>query len=654
MLGIMPIVTLKDIHKSFGPSVVFSGLSGRFFSGEKVGVIGANGSGKTTLLKIILGTVEADIGKIVRRKGLRIGYLAQEVAFEQARTVMEEMHAGFEDILRLQEQMARAARRLSELSGGELKKQMAEYERLSRRFELAGGYEYETRIKRILAGLGFGENFYDAEISGLSGGQLSRLGLAKVLSGDNELLLLDEPTNHLDLEGTVWLENFVKSYSGTVIIISHDRLLLDRVVGRIVVIEKGGASSWKGNYSSYVANKNKQVLQEQREYAKRSEMVARTRDFIARNKDKEGMRKTARGRKKRLDKLLAAEPEFLARPTSDRGIKFRFGRGKGRSKIVLRCEGMYKSFDKLVLFEDLSFDVLAGQRLGITGPNGTGKSTLLKMAMGQLDAGKGTVKMGANLVVGYLDQHAQMLDRDKTVLEEVAAVRTDLGLEALRGRMGAFLFRGDDVLKQVGDLSGGEQNRLMLCKLVLSEPDVLVLDEPTNHLDIASREMLEEALGDYAGTVIVVSHDRFFLDKVVDRLLIVGVDKFGKYRLGQFEFVVGKGGKKGVYSHYTQLLEDRAAVEISSREKTGRDKRKQGKTVNKKLPKELRSFNKFSTEKLEEMIIVFEDEITGLQEKFGDEKIYKDHTLLAELQEELRAKQHELTLLYRAYEARAG
>jgi ATP-binding cassette subfamily F protein 3 len=315
---------------------------------------------------------------------------------------------------------------------------------------------------------------------------------------------------------------------------------------------------------------------------------------------------------------------------------------------------MYKSFDKLVLFEDLSFDVLASQRLGITGPNGTGKSTLLKMAMGQLDAGKGTVKMGANLVVGYLDQHAQMLDRDKTVLEEVAAVRTDLGLEALRGRMGAFLFRGDDVLKQVGDLSGGEQNRLMLCKLVLSEPDVLVLDEPTNHLDIASREMLEEALGDYAGTVIVVSHDRFFLDKVVDRLLIVGVDKFGKYRLGQFEFVVGKGGKKGVYSHYTQLLEDRAAVEISSREKTGRDKRKQGKTVNKKLPKELRSFNKFSTEKLEEMIIVFEDEITGLQEKFGDEKIYKDHTLLAELQEELRAKQHELTLLYRAYEARAG
>ena len=292
----MPIVTLRDIHKSFGASVVFSGLSGRFFSGEKVGVIGANGGGKTTLLKIILGTVEADIGKVVRRKGLGIGYLAQEVVFERGRTMMEEMHAGFEDILRLQEQMARAARRLSELSGGELKEQLAEYERLSRRFELAGGYEYETRIKRILAGLGFGEDFYEAGTSSLSGGQLSRLGLAKVLSGDNELLLLDEPTNHLDLEGTVWLENFIKSYDGTAIIISHDRLLLDRVVGRIVVIENGGASSWKGNYSSYVANKNKQVLQEQREYAKRSEMVSRTRDFIARNKDKEGMRKTARGR----------------------------------------------------------------------------------------------------------------------------------------------------------------------------------------------------------------------------------------------------------------------------------------------------------------------------------------------------------------------
>jgi ATP-binding cassette subfamily F protein 3 len=454
----------------------------------------------------------------------------------------------------------------------------------------------------------------------------------------------------------VWLENFIKSYNGTVIIISHDRLLLDRVVSRIVVIENGEASSWKGNYSSYVANKNKQVLQEQREYAKRSEMVSRTRDFIARNKDKEGMRKTARGRKKRLEKLLAAEPEFLTKPTSDRGIKFRFGRGKGRSKVILRCEGMYKSFDKLVLFENLSFDVLAGERLGITGPNGTGKSTLVKMAMGQLDVGKGTVKIGANLAVGYLDQHAQMLDRDKTVLEEVAAVRADLGQEALRGRMGAFLFRGDDVLKQVGDLSGGELNRLMLCKLVLSEPDVLVLDEPTNHLDIASREMLEEALGDYAGTIIVVSHDRFFLDKVVDKLLIVGVDKLGKYRLGQFEFVVGKGGKKGVYSYYTQLLEERAAGKTLSKEKPGRDERKQGKPgkiVKKKLPEELRLFNKFSTEKLEERIIVFENDITSLQEKFGNDKIYKNHTLLAELQGELRAKQNELGLLYRAYEARA-
>ena len=213
MLCIMPIVTLRDIHKSFGASVVFSGLSGRFFSGEKVGVIGANGSGKTTLLKIILGAVEADIGKIVRRKGLRIGYLAQEVVFERTRTVMEEMHAGFEGILRLQEQMARAGRRLSELSGGELEEQMAEYERLSRQFESAGGYEYETRIKQILGGLGFGKNFYEAGTSGLSGGQLSRLGLAKVLSGDNELLLLDEPTNHLDLEGTIWLENFIKSYN---------------------------------------------------------------------------------------------------------------------------------------------------------------------------------------------------------------------------------------------------------------------------------------------------------------------------------------------------------------------------------------------------------------------------------------------------------
>ena len=648
----MPLVTLTDIHKSFGSEVIFKGLNERFFSGEKVGLIGDNGSGKTTLFKLILDQHDPEIGAVIKRKGLRIGYLPQEPRFDGELTVIEQMHAGLEEILSIQKKLDDLSHSLGSFHGDELEKAMEEYQRISTQFELAGGYEYETRVHTVLAGLGFGTETYDLKTSALSGGQLSRMGLALALMSDADLLLLDEPTNHLDLGATIWLEKFLKRTSAGVIVISHDRFLLDSITDRIVELEQYKCKSWKGNYSKFLVDKEKTSLQQQRQYQKRVEMVEKTRDFIARNKNDVGMRGTARGRQKQLDNLLDNDKDFLTSAASKKKVNFSFTKGKSKSDLVLRSEELAKSFDELTLFEGLTFDLLSGERLGVTGPNGTGKSTLLKMAMGLMEPSSGKIRIGASLKIGYLDQHANELDPESTVLEEGCRTRLDLTPEKVRGLLGAFLFTGEDVFKTVSQLSGGQQNRLMLCKLVLSEPDVLVLDEPTNHLDIASREMLETAMGQYPGAIIAVSHDRYFLDKVVDKLLIIGADEIGGKETGRFEFIAAH---KKVYSRYAELLEKRTYDRVKAQaEAKAVKKAKKAATAGHKraVPKELKRFNKLSTEQIEEMIIEVEDKIAGLKERFGDEEVYKQQVLLDHLQSEFDEAQAELELLYKAYELR--
>lgn len=649
------MVTLTDIYKSFGPDVVFSGLNQRFYANEKVGLTGVNGSGKTTLLKLMLGEIEPDAGKIVQRKGLRIGYLPQEPVFDSEKTVFDEMHTGLEKLLLLQRKTLAAAERLAGLSGRELKAAMQEYERLSRRFELAGGYGYETQIRVILTGLGVGEELYDAKTRTLSGGQLSRLGIAKALLAEADLLLLDEPTNHLDLEATVWLEKFLRSYAGAVVLISHDRYLLDAVTCKMVEVHDHKSFTWKGNYSRHLAEKQKAELASLRQHKQRLNEVEKTRDFIARNKDREGMRKTARGRKRRLDRLLKKEIGYLDKPPKEKVIGFRFKEEIKRSDVVLRAEGLCKSFGPLVLFEDLSFDVLSGQRLGITGPNGTGKSTLIKMALGHMEPTAGSIRMGPNLSVGYLDQHGQELNPDRTVLQEAQTVRADLCEEAIRTYLGAFLFRGEDVLKNVSQLSGGQQSRLALCRIVLTGPDVLVLDEPTNHLDINSREVLECALKDYKGTIIFVSHDRFFLDRVAGRLLVIGSDDCGYRDVGQFNFF---SADRNVYSYYADTAERYAAKALNSRRLSAKGHVSSKRAEDKKLkakkatPAELRPFNKLSTRDVEQMIIKLEEELGIIEEGFGRAAIYQNPSLLAEHRVRFEKKRQELSLLCRVYELR--
>ncbi|MBN2594486.1 MAG: ABC-F family ATP-binding cassette domain-containing protein, partial [Sedimentisphaerales bacterium] len=549
----MAIVTLYDIHVAFGSEVVLDRLNLQLHPGEKVGMVGANGSGKSTILKLIIGEIEPDMGRVSKQKTLNIGYLLQETTFSGNRTIMEEMHTGVGHLLKLQREIQVVSREMENLSGPELKTMMKKYDRLCHDFEIAGGYEYEIRILKTLAGLGFEPELHYVKTSALSGGQLSRLGLARVLMLETNLLLLDEPTNHLDLQATEWLEKFLAGYSGAAVIISHDRCLLDKVACKIIEVENRQARVWNGNYSNYIQTKQTERLQQEREHIRRVEMVERTLDFIARNKDQEGMRGTARGRKTRLKRLLKENPDFLDKPTSQKTISFSFGKTDRKSDLVLRCEGLGKSFGDLKLFENLTFDILNGQRIGITGPNGTGKSTFLRLALGQLEPSAGSIRMGRNLRMGYLDQHGDVLDPSMSVLDEARNVNTGLSAEQVRNKLGAFLFTGDDVFKKCGDLSGGQRNRLMLCKLVLADPDVLIMDEPTNHLDIASREMLETALEGYTGTMIVVSHDRYFLDRVVDKLIVVGLDEIGTRCLGRTEFI----DAKPAYSYYASLVSKR-------------------------------------------------------------------------------------------------
>jgi ATP-binding cassette subfamily F protein 3 len=651
----MSIVKLSKIHKTFGTDVVLKGLNASFHKGEKVGLVGANGSGKTTLFKIILAQVTPDVGGVVLQKKLRVGYLPQEPVFDPSSTVQDIMHRGLEDLLRLEKKLEDLSEQLSEVGGDELKDVMAEYDRINHTFEAEGGYQFETRIKTVLAGVGLGEEVYHAEISTLSGGQLSRLGLATSLVTEVDLLLLDEPTNHLDLRAVGWLEGFLKSYKPAVILISHDRYLLNNVVGKIAQLKDGKCNIFKGNYDQYIANKEIIALQEHREYDKRVESVARTRDFIERNRNLKGMQGTARGRAKHLDRLLSNNEGYLDKPETERDFDFSFGRVKSKSELVIRCEKLEKSFGGLCLFRDLEFDLLKGQRLGITGPNGTGKSTLLKLALGKIEPTEGTIRLGQNLTVGYLDQHGNELDPENTLLEEAASANPGLSTERVRTILGGFLFSGEDVLKKTSMLSGGQQNKLMLCKLVLQSPDVLILDEPTNHLDIASKEALERALNNYDGAVIAVSHDRYFLDRVAEKMLVLGVNRLGKMEMGGYEFL--EGGNE-IFSRYACLIAERRAEEdeLSKKREPSERKRKRSKSAGAKkrkvTPEELKKFNRLAIEEIEEMIIEFEDDIMAMQERFGDEAIYKDPVKYAELNEEMAAAKEELELLYRAYELR--
>ena len=528
----MTLIDLQNVTKSYSGEPVFRDISWQINSGRKIGLIGANGCGKTTLFRLIAGELTPDRGQIFRAKNLKIGFLRQEIRLQGELTLFDEMLKSFSDLLAVHREMeeleAAMAASAKEHSEERLSGIMRRYSALRDRYEHSGGYTYESEIKSVLFGLGFPERDLAKKVGVLSGGQKNIAALAQVLLFQPQLLLLDEPTNHLDIEATRWLERFLKDFPGAVVVISHDRYLLDRAVGEIVEMEPAGLQFYTGRYSSYVVQKQDRLTQQRKQYEMQQEEIRRTEEFIRRNIAGQKT-KQAQSRRRTLAKM-----ERIAPPPSKRKQIRPHLRASGREgRVALSYQNVSKSFSGQPLFRNVSFMVQRGERAALLGPNGTGKSTLLKMAIGQERPDEGFCQAGHNVRIGYYQQDLAGLDRTRTILEEVWTARPDMLEPDLRSYLARFLFEGDEVERPVSSLSGGEQSRVALAKLMLQEANLLLLDEPTNHLDIAARDALETVLSEYDGTVLLVSHDRYFLDMTVDRILHLEDGRIREY-LGNY------------------------------------------------------------------------------------------------------------------------
>jgi len=516
----MPLAQFDKVWMAYGANSVLDGVSWKIEPGDRVGLVGRNGCGKTTLFHLLTGRLLADRGQVHLGRGLSVGYLAQDAVFEGDTTVWEATLEGFSALLQVQHRLSDLESRMA--AGDASPALLEEYGRLRTKYEHDGGYALEARAKAILFGLGFRESDLALRTRVLSGGQRNRLALARLLSGEPNLLLLDEPTNHLDLRALEWLESFLSAYDGTFVLVSHDRFFLDRTVGSIVELSGGKLEFYAGNYSFYAGERELRYRQKQKAFDRQQAHIAATEDYIRRNIAGQKT-KQAQSRRRALAKL-----ERVDRPAGDRGISLRFSAHQRGGDRVLQVSDLAKSYDGRSLFQNLDLILWRGERLALVGPNGSGKSTFLKMLVGQVVPDCGELSLGRGVSVGFYDQARNDLNPNSTVLDEVWAVTPNALPEEIRTFLGAFLFSGDDVTQTVGSLSGGEQSRVALARLIRSRVNLLVLDEPTNHLDIPSRVAVEGALAQYDGTLLAASHDRYFLDRLFSRLLVI---EGGSWRL---------------------------------------------------------------------------------------------------------------------------
>ncbi len=534
----MVLASLQGVYKSYGEKVVLEGVDWQITDGKRIGLVGPNGAGKTTLLEIIAGYRELDRGAVQRKKGLRIGYMCQEAQLAGELSLREEMEGAFAHLLKKEERIRNLEERIS-LKQGDLDSLLKEYSRLRQEFEAEDGYLFRTKIERTLFGLGFKEEEMAQMVGSLSGGQKSIAALAKVLLADPQILLLDEPTNHLDIRATEWLERFLADYPRTIVIISHDRRLLDRTTEEIVEVGEGKIKRYVGNYSAYQVQKQKDLELSQKRYELQQEWIKRTEDFIGRNIAGQKTRQ-AQSRRKKLGKV-----EKLEKPSiGGKGPLLRFSSREKGAQEVLSLGNISKGFPGKELFSQVNFTLLRGDRVGLVGPNGSGKTTLMKVIVGEEGADEGAVKVGKGVRIGYYSQEHENLNREKPILDEVWEVKPHLTQEEVRSYLARFLFRGDEVFQPVYSLSGGEQSRICLAKLILGQPDLLLLDEPTNHLDIPSLEVLEKALLGFKGTLFVASHDRYFLDRLVHRVFYLSQGKLSQWE-GNYSEMEAKWPEKG-------------------------------------------------------------------------------------------------------------
>ncbi len=630
----MAAITLNHVCKQFGSHIVLRDVCFDLHRGQIAGLIGDNGSGKTTLFKLMTGELQPDLGTLTRQKNLDIGILKQEPDISLDRTLGEEVADAFAELFELERKMHAVSEEMAAMHDHpKLDGLMETYHRLEARFIAAGGHTFETRINEVLGGLGFTNADREKRMSVMSGGQKCRAALAKLLLRDRSFLLLDEPTNHLDIDATRWLEQFLLSHKGGAVIISHDRYLLDRLCERIIELDRKTVCSFPGNYTRYAETRELRALTQQREFTKDGEFIRKERDFIA--KHIAGQRtKEAQGRRTRLERRIADGEFVLEQPKTSRAAKINFEKTGERAGVVLRADDLTMAYGPHQLFSDLTFQVQGGQRLGITGPNGCGKTTLLKLALGEQDPTSGAIGFQQKLRTGYYGQEHVEFDPQRSVVDEIRDSGDALSEADARHLLARFLFTGDDVFKPLGKLSGGERSRVRLIQLIQSSPDVLILDEPTNHLDIRSREALEDALRSFPGTIIVVSHDRYFLDGVVDTLLVMRPERCRLFA--------------GNYSFYVNQLEQlRTAAASESRTKAKR------KPATAAKPSSASRFDHLSIDEIEALVVRHETALAELHVRFGDPNVYKNPALLEDLQEQTESIERELAAVDAAWRQRA-
>ncbi len=625
-------IACERISKSFGSNTILNEVTFSINHGCCMGIVGANGAGKSTLFKIIMNYITPDSGNIYIANGMTLGYLPQNTVLESDKTIWDELLQVFSPVLEMEKklrQMELDMANYDEMDEKQYQKLLSDYSNLQAEFEKSNGYGYESSIKGVLAGLGFKPEEYNQPIKQLSGGQKTRVALGKILLEKPDILLLDEPTNHLDLEATQWLEGYLSDYQGTILMISHDRYFLDKLCDYILEIENTRARLFTGNYSEYKRRKEELIKQNQKKYEIQQKEIARQQEIIQRYRsyNREKSIRAAKSREKALSKIERLEKVYT--PENIRP-SFEIKRQSGRE--VLNVENVSKSFDGKLLFENISFSIRRGDRVAIIGPNGCGKSTLLKIILENIEPSSGKIEKGTGVDIGYYDQELTSLHKENTVIDEIWNDFPNLTELEIRNVLAAFLFKGDDVFKTIGSLSGGEKGRVMFVKLMLAKNNFLLLDEPTNHLDMASREQLEDALLEYPGTILVVSHDRYFLNKIVDRILVMQPHGMEEY-LGNYDDYIEK--KKSLAA----LNESQSKPNITKtalKEQRRREREKQ----------KIRRQRQEEIYELELRINELEDKIKDLEEQMCDPSLYDDIDTMLKVQKEYEETKQELDSVY--------
>ena len=631
------ILACQNISKAFGVDEIIKQASFHIEEYEKAAIVGINGAGKTTLLRIIMGELEADSGEVVLAKNRTIGYLPQNPDIEGNKTIYEEVLSAKEDLIAMQETLISMEEKMSHLAGEELERFLENYNRLNQEFERKGGSSYKSEITGVLKGLGFSEEEFGKHMQELSGGQRTRVCLGRLLVTKPDVILLDEPTNHLDIGSITWLETFLLNYKGAVVIVSHDRYFLDRVVHKVVELDRHKVSVFLGNYSEYAVKKAqvreaqlKQYYNQQREIKHQEEVITKLKSF---NREKSIRR--AESREKMLDKIERLEKPMEENTDIHLHLEPRIISGND----VLKVEHLAKAYPGQSLFSDLSFEIKRGERVALIGDNGTGKTTILKIINEMVEADNGSLTLGTNVHIGYYDQEHQVLHMEKTLVEEISDAYPTLSNTEIRNVLAAFLFTGDEVFKRICDLSGGERGRVSLAKLMLSEANFLILDEPTNHLDITSKEILEQALNRYTGTVFFVSHDRYFINKTATRILNLTGETVVNY-LGNYDYYLEKC--KELTQIYALGQEELLQTQADSESKLDWKQQKEQQARQRKLENDRK--------KTEDAIERTEQQIGELEAAFSDSEIATNSAKLQELHQEYEEKQQELEMLYERWE----